>query len=63
MYMINSSFNVLLWIWVAFFWVETKGHTLEEIDEIFDGEKHSDVPDLDLVARGKADVFVDERAV
>lgn len=59
MYMINASFNVLLWAWILWAWVETKGRTLEETDEIFDGVKHSDVPDLDLVARGKADVMVD----
>lgn len=59
--MINASFNVLLWAWIAFHWVETKGHTLEEIDAIFDGEKHSDVPDLDLVARGKVGYLVEER--
>ncbi|KAF2795974.1 hexose transporter [Melanomma pulvis-pyrius CBS 109.77] len=61
MYMINASFNVLLWGWIAYYWVETKGHTLEEIDAIFDGEKHSDVPDLDMVARGKAEVLIEER--
>lgn len=59
--MINASFNVLLWGWIAYYWVETKGHTLEEIDAIFDGEKHSDVPDLDIVARGKADILIEER--
>ncbi|KAF2106105.1 hexose transporter [Lophiotrema nucula] len=63
MYMINASFNVLLWSFVLCYWVETKGRTLEEIDEVFDGMKHSDVPDLDLVARGKADVLVEERQV
>jgi len=33
--------------------VETKGKTLEEIDAIFDGEKHSSVPDVELVRTGK----------
>lgn len=45
-YMLNASWNVLFFIWVYFFWVETKGKTLEEIDILFDGVKHSDVPDL-----------------
>ena len=27
---------------------------LEEIDALFEGEKHSDVPDLQLVRKGKA---------
>ncbi|KAI1335041.1 hexose transporter [Xylariaceae sp. FL0016] len=48
-YMVNASWNVLFWVFVYFYWVETKGRTLEEIDELFDGEKHSDVPDLSVV--------------
>lgn len=35
------------------YWVETKGKTLEEIDAIFEGHKHSDVPDVELVRRGQ----------
>ncbi len=35
------------------FWVETKGRTLEEIDAIFEGEKHSSVPDVEAVRQGK----------
>ena len=45
-YMVNASWNFLFIIYVFFFWVETKGKTLEEIDVLFDGIKHSDVPDL-----------------
>ncbi|KAI1453750.1 hexose transporter [Annulohypoxylon moriforme] len=45
-YMVNASWNVLLWIIIYFTWVETRGKTLEEISEIFDGAKHSSVPDL-----------------
>lgn len=45
----------------GFFWVETKGKTLEEIDAIFEGEKHSDVPDIEEVRAGR--VKVDIRAV
>jgi len=33
--------------------VETKGTTIEEIDALFDGEKHSSVPDVELVRTGK----------
>ena len=36
--------------------METKGKTLEEIDAIFDGEKHSDVPDVELVRKGKEQI-------
>jgi hypothetical protein len=45
-YMANASWNCLFLMYVYFCWVETRGRTLEEIDEIFDGVKHSDVPDL-----------------
>ncbi|KAI1372073.1 hexose transporter [Hypoxylon crocopeplum] len=48
-YIVNASWNILFFVWVFFFWVETKGKTLEEIDELFDGLKHSDVPDLDKI--------------
>lgn len=40
------------------YWVETKGKTLEEIDAIFDGEKHSDVPDVEKVRKGEAKIDV-----
>ncbi|CAG9988848.1 unnamed protein product [Clonostachys byssicola] len=48
-YMINASWNVAFFVFVYFFWVETKGKTLEEIDVLFDGVKHSDAPDLNAV--------------
>jgi hypothetical protein len=38
--------------------VETKGKTVEEIDAIFDGEKHSSVPDVEMVRRGKDQIDV-----
>jgi len=42
----------------AVYWVETKGKTLEEIDAIFEGEKHSSVPDVEMVRKGKAQIDV-----
>lgn len=36
-YMINGAWDVLQVIFVIIFWVETKGRTLEEIDETFEG--------------------------
>lgn len=42
----------------AVFWVETKGKTLEEIDEIFEGEKHSNVPDVEMVRKWKVNIDV-----
>lgn len=38
--------------------METKGKTLEEIDAIFEGEKHSNVPDVEMVRRGEAHIDV-----
>ncbi|KAF2657228.1 hexose transporter [Lophiostoma macrostomum CBS 122681] len=45
-YIANAGWNILFVAFVYFYWVETKGKTLEEIDILFDGEKHSDVPNL-----------------
>lgn len=42
----------------AVYWVETKGRTLEEIDAIFEGKKHSNVPDVAAVRAGTANVDV-----
>lgn len=53
MYMINSAFNVVTLAFVCLFWVETCGKSLEEIDLLIDGEKHSDVPDVLDVINGK----------
>jgi hypothetical protein len=44
-------------LFVYFYWVETKNLTLEEIDEKFDGIKHSDVPNLSAVMRGGANMY------
>ncbi|TVY80843.1 Lactose permease [Lachnellula suecica] len=37
-YMINGCYDVLQVIYVAVYWVETKGLTLEEIDRVMDGK-------------------------
>jgi len=39
-------------------WVETSGKTLEEIDEMFDGEKHTTVPTVKEIIKGKGDTEV-----
>jgi hypothetical protein len=39
--------------------VETKGKTLEEIDAIFEGEKHSSVPDIEILQRGEKELDID----
>ncbi|KAK7912025.1 hexose carrier protein [Apiospora marii] len=58
MYMVNGSWDIIVLILIAVFWVETKGKTLEEIDAIFEGHKHSSVPDVELVRKGVATVDV-----
>ncbi|RDW84837.1 hypothetical protein BP6252_02427 [Coleophoma cylindrospora] len=57
-YMINGAWDILELAFVLFYWVETKGKTLEEIDEMFDGAKHTNAPDLEAVMAGKADMEV-----
>ncbi|CAI6331431.1 unnamed protein product [Periconia digitata] len=52
-YIINASVDVLMVVFVLVFWVETRGLTLEEVNRLFDGVKHSDVPDLEAVVEGK----------
>jgi hypothetical protein len=53
LYFINGAYDILQVIFVYFLWVETKGKTLEEIDELFDGEKHSEVIDIEFVNKDK----------
>ncbi len=38
--------------------METKGKTLEEIDAIFEGQKHSDIPNIEDIRLGKATLDV-----
>ncbi|KAJ4346928.1 uncharacterized protein N0V89_010861 [Didymosphaeria variabile] len=60
MYMINGSWDIAIIVLIAVYWVETKGKTLEEIDAIFEGEKHSAVPDVEAVRKGEATVNTKE---
>jgi hypothetical protein len=66
MYMVNASWDWLFLIFIvgrdvwivadqhqAVFWVETKGLSLEEVDALFDGEKHSSVPNIEAVEKGE----------
>ncbi|ORY16575.1 sugar transporter [Clohesyomyces aquaticus] len=57
-YIINGAWDILQIAMIAYYWVETKGRTMEEIDEVIDGEKHSAVPDLRDVDAGKVDIEV-----
>lgn len=55
LYLINASWNVAIFFFISYYWVEVKGRTLEEIDVLFDGVKHSNVPDIELVLSGFVD--------
>jgi hypothetical protein len=55
-YLVNASVDILFVIFVVFVWVETRGLTLEEVDKVFDGIKHSNVPDLEDIKAGKYDI-------
>lgn len=54
--MINGAWDVIMLGMIAYWWVETKGKTLEEIDEVLEGTKHTDVPDLENIYKGKEEI-------
>ena len=55
-YMANGAWDVVMLAAIVYYWVETKGKTLEEIDAVLEGKKHSDVPDLEMIYKGKEDI-------
>lgn len=55
LFMINGAWNVGIFCFIWYYWVEVKGKTLEEIDVVFDGVKHSNVPDVGMVLSGSVD--------
>ncbi|KAJ5194512.1 uncharacterized protein N7498_007950 [Penicillium cinerascens] len=58
MYIINASWDIIILGLIAYYWVETKGKTLEEIDALFEGEKHSTVPDVEKIEKGQKQIDV-----
>lgn len=54
-YFINGAWDILEFLFIAFCWVETKNMTLEQIDKYFDGHKHSDVVDIEVLNGTKVD--------
>lgn len=50
-YMINGAWDMLEIVFIWFYWVETSGKTLEEIDAVMDGNEHIDAPNLEDIAR------------
>ncbi|VUC22140.1 unnamed protein product [Clonostachys rosea] len=58
-YVINASWNILLWAYIWFQWVETRGLTLEEVDAIFDGEVHMTGQNT-IIGKAEKDSIVDD---
>ena len=50
-YLANGMWDMLEVAFIWFYWVETSGKTLEEIDAVLDGIKHSEAPNLEDVER------------
>jgi hypothetical protein len=40
MYFINGSWDLLIFVAIAIWWIETKGKSLEEIDEAIEGKRY-----------------------
>jgi len=55
-YMINGAWDIVMLFLILYYWIETKGKTLEEIDELIEGERHTHAPDLERVIRGEEDI-------
>jgi hypothetical protein len=58
MYFVNGSWDIVILGMIIYWWVETKGKTLEEIDALFEGQKHSSVPDVENVRKGREQIDV-----
>ncbi|KAK2057292.1 MFS general substrate transporter [Colletotrichum caudatum] len=55
LFIANGVWNVMIFVFIFCYWVEVKGRTLEEIDAIFDGRKHTDTPNMHAVMAGTED--------
>lgn len=58
MYIINASWDWLFLAFIWYFWVETKGLTLEEVDAIFLGHTHTDLPTVEAIRKGQKTIDV-----
>lgn len=58
--MINGAWDVLIVFAVQYWWVETKGKTLEEIDEMIEGVKSGDGSASLAQLEGKEQKIIDE---
>ncbi|GKT57946.1 hexose transporter [Colletotrichum tofieldiae] len=55
LFIINGAWNILFFGFIWWYWVEVKGKTLEEIDALFDGRKHTDTPNMNAIMAGTED--------
>ncbi|KAI6259349.1 hypothetical protein MCOR27_005571 [Pyricularia oryzae] len=55
LWIINGAWNLGFLVFIWWFWIEIRGKTLEEIDVLFDGKKHFDVPNIQEVLDGTTD--------
>jgi len=55
LFIANGMWNIMFFVFILCYWVEVKGKTLEEIDAIFDGRKHTDTPNVHAVMAGTED--------
>lgn len=62
-YMINGVWDIIELLFVVFFWVETKGKSLEEIDELFDGVNPRDARDLAFLEKNAGEPIDGEEVV
>lgn len=51
MYFINGAWDILIVVAIAYYWIETKGKSLEEIDASIEGVRYSDVSGIEDVIR------------
>ncbi|KAH0444365.1 hypothetical protein CcaCcLH18_00590 [Colletotrichum camelliae] len=54
-YIMNAGWNVLFFAFIWWYWVEVLGKTLEEIDALFDGRKHTNTPNMEALVAGRED--------
>ncbi len=52
MYFVNGSWDIVILGMIMYWWVETKGKMFEEINALFEGEKHPSLPDAEMVRKG-----------
>jgi hypothetical protein len=57
MYIINGAWDILYLISICVTWIETKGKTLEEIEEVISGRKggHDEITDESIAIKGSND--------